>query len=110
MAEVLMACFDVYANPGNHADTTPYLLNVQNDLFEELDSRVVMPLRREELFEGVRLPERLTPVFTVEAIKVVLETPKMGAVSARILKRPVASLASAQNRITAALDFLFQGY
>ena len=39
-----------------------------------------------------------------------LETPKMGAVPQRILKSPVTSLAAEQVQITAALDFLFQGY
>ncbi len=39
-----MARFDVYANPGPHAHTTPYLLDVQTDLLNGLDSRVVVPL------------------------------------------------------------------
>jgi toxin CcdB len=34
----------------------------------------------------------------------------MSAVPVRILKKPVISLASKQAQITAALDFLFQGY
>jgi toxin CcdB len=34
----------------------------------------------------------------------------MGAVPVRILKSPVASLAAEQARVTAALDFLFNGY
>jgi toxin CcdB len=29
-----MARFDVYANPGNRATTTPYLLDVQSDLLD----------------------------------------------------------------------------
>jgi len=40
-----MARFDVYANPGSHANTTPYLLDVQSDLLDGLDSRMVIPLR-----------------------------------------------------------------
>jgi toxin CcdB len=36
-----------------------------------------------------------------------METPKMGAVPVRTLKKPVSSLASQQAQITAALDFLF---
>ena len=34
----------------------------------------------------------------------------MGAVPLRALNSPVTSLAHAQEQITAALDFLFQGY
>lgn len=57
-----MARFDVYANTGGHADTTPYLLDVQSDLLDGLDSRVVIPLRSLAHFPKIRLPARLTPV------------------------------------------------
>ena len=50
------------------------------------------------------------PVFTIEGTDCLLETPKMGAVPLRVLKSPVTSLAQAQEQITVALDFLFQGY
>lgn len=105
-----MARFDVYANTGSHAGTTPYLLDVQSDLLDGLDSRVVIPLRRLERFPKVSLPARLTPVFTIEGTDCLLETPKMGAVPLRMLKSSVTSLAHAQEQITTALDFLFQGY
>jgi toxin CcdB len=58
----------------------------------------------------VKLSDNLTPVFTIKGHDFLLETPKMSAVPVRILKKPVISLASKQAQITAALDFLFQGY
>jgi toxin CcdB len=105
-----MARFDVYPNPGAHANTTPYLLDVQSDLLNALDSRVVIPLRSLEDFAKVKLPTRLTPVVQVHDKDYLLETPKMGAVPNRVLKSAVSSLAGQQDQITAALDFLFQGY
>lgn len=105
-----MARFDVYPNPGSHVATTPYLLDVQSDLLDGLDSRMVVPLRNLAHFPAVKLPTRLTPVLTIEGQDFLLETPKMGAVPKRILKTPVTSLADEQAQITAALDFLFQGY
>jgi len=105
-----MARFDVYPNPSSHAATTPYLLDVQSDLLDGLDSRMVIPLRSLEHFAQVKLPTRLTPLLTIEDKDYLLETPKMGAVAQRILKTPVVSLANEQAHITAALDFLFQGY
>jgi len=105
-----MARFDVYINPGSHANTTPYLLDVQNDLFDGLDSRMVIPLRSVKNFPVVKLPTRLTPLVTIEGKDYLLETPKMSAVPQRILKSPVASLAEMQAQITLALDFLFHGY
>ena len=105
-----MARFDVYPNPGSHAETTPFLLDVQSDLLDGLDSRMVIPLRVLGHFAEVKLPSQLTPVFNVRGKDYLLETPKMGAVPRRILKSPIASLSEEQVRITAALDFLFQGF
>ena len=105
-----MARFDVYSNPGAHASTTPYLLDVQSNLLDGLDSRMVIPLRSLEHFAKVKLPTRLTPVFHINGKDYLLETPKMGAVPNRILKGSVASLSDQQELIAGALDFLFQGY
>ena len=105
-----MARFDVYPNPGAHANTTPYLLDVQSDLLDGLDSRIVIPLRSLEHFAKVKLPTRLTPVLQINGRDYLLETPKMGAVPQRILKTPLAHLADQQTQIMGALDFLFQGY
>ncbi len=105
-----MARFDVYSNPGAHAGTTPYLLDVQSELLDGLDSRMVIPLRSMDHFAKVKLPTRLTPVLTVHGQDYLLETPKMGAVPGRILKDAVASLTPVQDQIIGAMDFLFQGY
>lgn len=105
-----MARFDVYANPSSRATTTPYLLDVQSDLLNDLDTRVVIPLRRLNAFPKVKLSTRLTPVLTIQGEELLLETPKMGAVPQRVLKTPKTSLASEQAQISAAMDFLFQGY
>jgi len=37
-----MARLDVYANPGSQSRTTPYLLDVQSDLLDGPDSRMVI--------------------------------------------------------------------
>ncbi len=105
-----MARFDVYANPGEHAGKTPYLLDVQSNLLDGLDSRMVVPLRNLADFPKVKLSVRLTPVFRINNKDYLLETPKMGAVPRHILKTVVTSLAHEQAQITGALDFLFQGY
>jgi toxin CcdB len=86
------------------------LLDVQSDLLDGLESRMVIPLRSLEHFAKVKLPTRLTPVFQINGKDYLLETPKMGAVPNRILKNLAASLSNQQDQITGALDFLFQGY
>ena len=105
-----MARFDVYENPGKHAGTTPYLLDVQSELLDELDTRMVVPLRHLEHFKNIQLPRLLTPVFTIEGQEFLLETPKMAAVPSRLLKSRVTSLEEERVQIMGALDFLFEGY
>lgn len=105
-----MARFDVYRNTGAHSAEIPYLLDVQSDLLHDLETRVVIPMRRRDRFPAVTIPDNLTPTFKVEKVECILETPKLAAVPRRLLKKPVASLAASQFQITAALDFLFQGF
>ena len=106
-----MARFDVYPNPGDYRKTTPYLLDVQSDLLADLDTRVVLPLRRLKNFPDVALSDRLTPRLKLDGEEFLLETPKMAAVPKRILRSPATTLSqSQQDKITVALDFLFHGY
>ena len=105
-----MARFDVYRNSGPLASTTPYLLDVQSQLLDGLDTRVVIPLRRVDKFPAVNLAKDLTPIFEIEGIACILETPKLAAVPTRLLKSHVTSLNGRQSDITNALDRLFHGY
>lgn len=105
-----MARFDVYRNTGKHASDIPYLLDVQSALLDGLETRVVVPLRRRDRFPACVVPARLTPVFLVEDMECLMETPKLAAVPVRMLNTPVLSLADAQAAVTGALAFLFQGY
>jgi toxin CcdB len=96
--------------PARGPAATPFLLDVQSDLLDSLDSRVVIPLRDLAAFTQVALSERLTPMLTVDGRALMLETPKMAAVPRRVLGAPVASLAAQHERITAAVEFLFRGF
>ncbi len=105
-----MARYDVYRNSGQYANAVPYLVDVQSDLLYGLETRIVVPLRRRDHFPDEPLPERLIPIFEIEGIACMLETPKLAGVPLRLLKKRVTSLAESHAIINAALDFLFQGY
>lgn len=105
-----MARFDVYRNPASGASETPYLVDVQADLLDGLDTRVVIPLRRRDRVASMNPPSDLIPTVEVEGVLCVVETPKLAAVPARVLKSRVCSLATHRSEIIDALDFLFQGY
>lgn len=103
-----MARFDVYRNPRKEtARRTPYLLDVQSDFLEDLDTRVVVPLRAASDVE--RPVTRLNPSFEVDGAPVVMDTPQIVGYPRQPLKRPVANLKSKALEIQNALDFLFAG-
>jgi toxin CcdB len=96
--------------PRRAGRSDPVLLDVQSDLLDSLESRVVIPLRDLAAFPQVALSERLTPLLSVDGRALMLETPKMAAVPRRALGASVASLAADRERITAAVEFLFRGF
>jgi toxin CcdB len=104
-----MARFDVYPNPDtSERRFTPYLLDVQNDYINGLETRVVIPLRREAAF-GPRARD-LHPLVSVGEDRVVLDTAALGAIPTAELRKPVAQLRDARGEVQAALDTLFGSY
>ena len=100
--------FDVYRNPSaNTSKRVPYILNVQSDLLDSINTRVVVPLFTPEAMD--KIVNTLTPEFTVEKQRVVMSTTELATVSARNLGKPVCSLSEHRNQIIAALDLLFTG-
>ena len=99
-----MARFDVYPNP----EGAGYLLDVQANLLDQLNTRVVVPLL---LADASPVPAAtLNPVFRIGDTLVVMVTQFMAAVPTRLLRQPVANLESARGEIVAAMDLLFQGF
>jgi len=104
-----MARFDVFANPDpSERSTIPYMLDVQNEFLDILETRVVVPLYASSRFSArVR---NLNPAFEVAGRSVVMDTLSIGGVPIAELRRPVANLASHQLDIQDALDTLFGSY
>ena len=103
-----MARFDVFRN-GNKAtrDEFPYLLDVQADLFENLSTRMVVPLMTRA---AVRSPmTRLNPAFTIEGKTVIMATTDMAGGPVSVLGPKIASLTKEAATIVGAIDFLLTG-
>jgi toxin CcdB len=101
--------FAVYSNPvPAERRAAPYFVDVQNDYIDHLDTRVVIPLRKEASF-GPRARD-LNPLLQVMGEPVVLDTAAIGAVPRAELHRPVADLRDAREPIQNALDTLFGAF
>jgi toxin CcdB len=98
-----MARFDVYENPSGG-----YLLDLQADLLDGLNTRIVAPMMAEA--EAPLPARRLNPIFEIAGERVVMVTQFMAAVSSTELRRPVATLASERDVIMNALDMIFSGF
>jgi toxin CcdB len=104
-----MARFDVYPHPDAALRRiTPFLMDVQNDFIDRVESRIVIPLRHAEAF-GPRMRD-LNPLFDIAGQAVVLDTAALAAFPAARLKKSTANLAHHSADIVAALDTLFGAY
>ena len=84
------------------------MLDVQADLLDELNTRVVVPLLPVDM---APIPAGfLNPVFDVEGEQVVMATQFLAAVPRGILSEPLASLRDNFAEIGNALDMVFQGF
>lgn len=104
-----MAAFAVHRNRDPRtAATYPYLVDIQNDLFDDLQTRVVIPAMRAESWG--RLPlNRLMPLVMIEDAACLLMTPQLAGVARAVLGEYVADLTAERNDIIGAVDFLMSG-
>ena len=101
--------YDIYKNQNAASKKTfPFLLDVQAELLEDLDTRVVVPLAPKELFAG-KILTQLMPVLDIKGKEHVSVTPLMAGIAKRELGGCVGNLATARQEIIAALDLLFTG-
>jgi toxin CcdB len=102
--------FDVYRNSNPRSKAAfPVVVDVQSDLLDELQTRVVIPLSR--IAALARRPvSQLTPVLEFEGSSYVLVTPQLAGVARNDLGALTGSLAPKREIILAALDFLILGF
>ncbi|MBS1191512.1 MAG: ccdB [Rhodocyclaceae bacterium] len=84
------------------------MLDIQADLLNHLNTRVVVPLLPVDM--APKPAGTLNPLFDIEGTTVSMVTQFMAAVPAQLLKSTVLNLEGRRNEITAALDLLFQGF
>lgn len=97
-----MATYDLYKTD------IGYLLQVQSDLLDDLDTTVVVPLFP---LANAGLPTgRLNRVFVIDEKDYIMATHLLGAVPNQILKNPAGNLSANFDEITNALDMLLHGF
>ncbi len=104
-----MAQFDVYKNPNPRTKKQyPYIVDIQSHVISELATRIVIPLGKANLL-NYELMDKLTPYIEFESEKLILLTPQIASVPAKILKNPVGTIEHLRDKVINALDFSISG-
>jgi len=99
-----MPKYDVFPNPSGDG----FLLDVQNDLLSDLNTRVVVPLMT--VTSAPKPATRLNPTFNINGQPFVMVTQFMAAVPISILRSSVSNIEAEFDKITEAIDMLMQGF
>lgn len=105
-----MPQFTVYENTNEETnDIYPFLVDVQNDLLSELNTRVVIPMCLTKAL-GNKSISNLSPIFEIEGSRYILLTPQLAGIPNQELGSPVCDLSEFRHQFINALDFLFTGF
>ncbi|APC90636.1 TPA: CcdB family protein [Vibrio parahaemolyticus] len=104
-----MSQFSLYKNKDKStAIAYPYFVNVQSELLDTLNTRLVIPLTPIELLEK-KAPSHLCPIIHIDEGDFVILTHQMASVPKKILQEPVNDLSTFRDEIISAIDFLITG-
>ena len=104
-----MAQFTVHRNKNlRTAALYPYLIDIQNDLLDDLRTRVVVPVGKAADF-GKSPLKRLMPVIVIAGEHYVLMTPLMAGIAQAELGDVIADVGEYRSEIVGAVDFLVSG-
>ena len=104
-----MSQFTLYKNNDKATATAyPFFVDVQSELLDSLNSRLVIPLTPLELLDQ-KAPSHLCPTISISEEDFVLLTHQMASVPVKLLSSPVADLSTFRDEIIAAIDFLITG-
>jgi toxin CcdB len=101
--------FDVYENLDKDTNQTyPYFIDIQTNLLDSLNSRVVIPLTPANS-KSEKYPQNLCPIIQFEGNGYALLSHQITSVPLSILKKKVQSAEIFRNEVVNAIDFLVTG-
>jgi len=104
-----MSQFDLYINADKETSKTyPYFIDVQNDLLDALNSRLVIPLTPRSRADKP-YPDHLCPILRIAGKDFALLTHQMTSIPVSFLKKKEGSLSGFRVEIVSAIDFLITG-
>lgn len=104
-----MAQFDVHENPNVPQRVVfPYVVEIQHDFFDQLPTRLVVPLQRARI-KGDAFPRRLTEALRVQGENLFPAVHLMAPLPAKLLRKAVTTARDQQGLLRDAVDALQSG-
>ncbi len=104
-----MQQFTLYENQSRESrDVYPYFVDVQSNLLDSLNTRVVIPLTPHRCMDDMSI-STLCPTTTIQGDTYVLLTHQITSVPISALEESVVSLDELRDEIIAASDLLITG-
>ena len=104
-----MSQFSLYKNENkNTKKAYPYFVNVQSDLLDDLNTRIVIPLSPLKMLSNTNA-KKLCPIIEVDGDSLVLLTHQLTSVPKSILKKEEISIEEYRYEILGAIDLLLTG-
>lgn len=104
-----MAQFTIYQNKNLQSKKLiPFLLDVQSNLLDSLQTTVVVPLTKYEPNKD-KAVNQLMPILNVEGTDYLMLTPQLAGISRKELGKPICNVEYARTEIINAIDFLLVG-
>lgn len=105
-----MSQFAAYRNKNAQTKKLfPFLLDVQAELLDGLQTHVVVPLAVAEK-NAAKQMSRLTPLLMIDGENYLMLTPQLAGINKKELGAQAADLSIYRTEIMAALDFLMTGF
>jgi toxin CcdB len=99
-----LAQYDVYQNRNGAG----YLIDVQSDLLDQLQTRVVIPLLPADDYP--KPMQRLNPIVTINGVDHVLAAHFLAAITVSELGDLIQNLSNQHDAIRTSLDMVFIGF
>lgn len=104
-----MAQYDVFANPSSSsAHDMPYVVVIQSDLLDGLNTRLTLPLALLNVLGKV--PTALCPAITVKGQRLHALSHFAAPLPAKLLRHPVDNVTGQASALVAAMDAVLSGF